>query len=54
MKLIISAVAISLFSLSFNSCSTHQSCPAYTDSMNSGTEFDNANEEIKDLNIENV
>jgi hypothetical protein len=54
MKVIISAVAISLFALSINSCSTHQSCPAYSDSMNNGMDFDNANEEIKELNTENV
>lgn len=54
MKLIISAVAISLFSLSFNSCSAHQSCPAYSDSMDNGMEFDNSNKEIKELNTENV
>lgn len=54
MKLFISAVAISLFSLSFNSCSTHQSCPAYSDSIENGMEFENPSKEIKEMNTENV
>jgi hypothetical protein len=54
MKVFISAVAISLLSLSFNSCASHQSCPAYSDSMDKSMKFDNSNQEIIELNTENV
>ncbi len=54
MKLLFSALAISLLSLSFNSCASHQSCPAYSDSIEKGIKFDNPNQEIKEINTENV
>jgi len=55
MKIFISALAFGLFSLSFASCATHQSCPAYTQSIQKGMNVDNVlSQEIVELKTENV
>lgn len=55
MKIFISALAFGLFSLSFASCASHQSCPAYSQSIQKGMNIDTVLiQEIVELETENV
>ena len=54
MKIFISVVAISFFSLTFGSCSQHSSCRAYTDSMEKGMKFDKNIQKEVIIESENV